>query len=122
MWTQDAAWGAGCGDPDAPRTDGTYLATRTAGIWDAQRVSPSVGSASLTLDPDPGRWHAVVHPTGDGELRYLTGTDLDQVTDTPIPETAEVSGATIRLDPTNGGLGVVGTTDQGIEVVTTVAP
>jgi hypothetical protein len=118
MWTQDVEAAGGCASPDTPRTDGTYLARRSDGIWDMARVSRSVGPGSLTLDPPSGRWHAVISDTTDDRgWRYLTGTDVDDVSDTPIPGTGDVVGATIRIDP-DGTVAVIATRDgAGIDVL-----
>ena len=121
MWTQDLEAGSGgCASPDSPYDDGTYLATRRAGIWDVARVSTSVGGTSLTLDPRSGLWHAVItDSTTSGNLRYLTGRSVDDRLDGPIPGTADAGGATIRINPADGSLVVVAVDgDEGIDVLT----
>jgi hypothetical protein len=77
-----------------------------------------VGPGSLTLDPPSGRWHAVISDTTDDRgWRYLTGTDVDDVSDTRIPGTGDVVGATIRIDP-DGTVAVIATRDgAGIDVL-----
>ena len=120
MWTQDLEAGSGgCASPDSPYDDGTYLATRRAGIWDVARISTSVGGTSLTLDPESGLWHAVIADPSTGNLRYVTGRSVDDRLDGPIPGTDEAIGATIRVNPEDGSLVVVAVDgDQGIDVVT----
>ena len=121
MWTQDLEGGSGgCASPDSPYADGTYLATRTAGVWDDARVSASTGSTSLTLDPESGLWHAViVDTTTGGNLRYLTGRGIDDRLDGPIPGTADTISATIRVNPEDGSLVVVAIDgDRGLDVFT----
>jgi hypothetical protein len=104
VWTR-AYHGLGCAEPGPFADDGTYFATNASGTWVSERITPGVGTASLTLDVATGRVHVVVSAWASG-LDYYTKLPGGAWSLTNLSVEA-VGSPVIRLDPATGALLVV---------------
>lgn len=109
VWTR-AYHGRGCAEPGPFPEDGTYFATNDSGGWVTSRITPDVGTASITLDVATGRIHVIV--AGAGGLTYYTKSAGGEWSPTSLSVRAPGS-PVIRLDPTTGTLLVVYVGDLG---------
>lgn len=101
LWTRGYHSGGGCLEPDPPPDHGTYYSTLVAGTWQPEHLSTKEGVASLTLDIDANRVHALISDS-DG-LVYLSKSGTRSWARRTLAD-LHPGDAVLRLDPGTGEL------------------
>lgn len=100
VWTRGYHSG-GCTEPDPAPEHGTYYSTQVAGAWQSEQLTTAQGVASLTLDTDANRVHALVDDP-DGVV-YLSRSGARSWARRTLAD-LHAGDAVLRLDPRSGEL------------------
>jgi hypothetical protein len=90
-----------CAAPVDEPDDGTYYGTKVGDAWQSERLTPTYGVASLTVDVDAGRVHLLI--SDQGGLAYLSRLGSESWSTLAFDDVKPID-AVIRHDPLTGAL------------------